>query len=124
MSWRRVARRFSIDQASRNQGGRLLEVASGQQERALDRAIFRAPLHRPRGPVRTRFGYYVFEVTRIRPARHGTLAEVALTIRDLLESQHKEHALDDFVTDFQQRWTAATLCRSGFITMDFANAKT
>src|SRR3712207_6271732 len=38
-SWKSVAKKFSIDQASKNQGGVLLAVAKGQQEPALDKAV-------------------------------------------------------------------------------------
>ena len=123
VSWRRVARRFSIDQASKNQGGRLPGVAKGQQEKRFDDAVFTAPKGKPRGPVRTMFGYYVFEVTRITPARRETLEEVTPTIRELLTSRHRNATLDDFIADFQQRWRAATVCRSGFITEYCGNAR-
>jgi foldase protein PrsA len=126
ISWRRVVRLLSIDRATRSNGGWLRRVARDTMRPAVDRALFRAPLHRPRGPVKSPFGsggYLVFEVARIRPARGATLPQAAPAIRKLLESQHRAAALDDFVTDFQQRWRSATVCRSGFITLDCGNAK-
>src|SRR5687767_5702059 len=41
-AWAKVAKRFSIDQASKSQGGKLPAVAKGQQEKALDDAVFSA----------------------------------------------------------------------------------
>ena len=42
-SFASVAKKYSIDQASKAQGGSLLGVAKGQQEKALDTAVFAAP---------------------------------------------------------------------------------
>ena len=41
-------------------------MAKGQQEKAFDDAIFNAEKGELDGPVKTQFGYYVFEVTRSR----------------------------------------------------------
>ena len=49
-SFAAVAKKFSIDQASKAQGGVLLAVAKGQQEKALDSAIFKAPKGKLVGP--------------------------------------------------------------------------
>ena len=67
-SFASVAKKYSIDQASKNQGGKLLAVAKGQQEKALDDAVFKAPKGKIQGPVKTQFGYYVFDVSKITPA--------------------------------------------------------
>ena len=66
-SFKSVAKKYSIDQASKAQGGKLPAVAKGQQEKALDTAIFAAEKGKLVGPVKTQFGYYVFDVTKITP---------------------------------------------------------
>ena len=66
-SFKSVAKEYSIDQASKAQGGKLPAVAKGQQEKALDTAIFKAKKGELTGPVKTQFGHYVFEVTRSPP---------------------------------------------------------
>ena len=60
-----VAKKYSIDEASKAQGGKLPDVAKGQQEKAFDEAIFKAKKGELEGPVKTQFGYYVFEVTKV-----------------------------------------------------------
>jgi foldase protein PrsA len=117
-----VAKKYSIDQASKNQGGTLLAVAKGQQEKALDAAVFKAPKSKLEGPVKTQFGYYVFEVSKITPASQQTLTQATATIKQLLQSQNQQKALDSFVKDFQKRWKDKTNCRSGFVTQDCKNA--
>src|SRR4051794_1685845 len=121
-SFKDVAKKYSIDQASKNQGGVLLAVAKGQQEKALDDAVFKAPKGKIQGPVKTQFGYYVFDVSKVTPASQQTLAQASPTIKQLLQSQNQQKSLDDFVKDFQKRWKDKTDCRSGFVTQDCKNA--
>ena len=45
-----VSKEFSIDEASKAQGGKLPSVAKGQQEKALDEAVFTAKKGPRRGP--------------------------------------------------------------------------
>ena len=68
-SWGAVAKRFSIDQASKDQGGTLLGIAKGTQEKSFDDAIFAAKKGELTGPVKTQFGYYVFEVQKVTKPR-------------------------------------------------------
>jgi foldase protein PrsA len=121
-SFKTVAKKYSIDQASKNQGGTLLAVAKGHQEKALDDAVFKAPKGKLEGPVKTQFGYYVFEVSKITPASQQTLTQATATIKQLLQSQNQQKALDSFVKDFQKRWKDKTNCRTGFVTQDCKNA--
>jgi foldase protein PrsA len=120
--FKKVAKKYSIDQASKNQGGKLLAVAKGQQEKALDDAVFKAPKGKLEGPVKTQFGYYVFQVSKVTAASQQTLTQATPTIKQLLQSQNQQKALDDFVKDFQKRWKDKTNCRNGFVTQDCKNA--
>jgi foldase protein PrsA len=115
-SWKAVARRYSIDSTSKRSGGKLPAVAKGTLDRKLDKAVFSAAEHRLVGPIRTQYGYYVFRVTRVRPARQPPLAEVKETIRQTLVSRAQQAALDAFVQDFTARWRAKTECAEGFRT--------
>jgi foldase protein PrsA len=117
-----VAKEFSIDQASKNQGGVLLAVAKGQQEKAFDEAIFAAPKGQLQGPVKTQFGYYVFEVTKVTKASQQSLEDATPTIKQLLASQNQQTALDKFVKDFRAEWKEKTNCQKEFVTQDCKNA--
>jgi foldase protein PrsA len=121
-SWKDVAKKYSIDQASKNQGGVLLAVAKGQQEKALDEAVFSAPKGKLQGPVKTQFGWYVFEVTKITPKSQQSVKEATPTIKQLLASQNQQKALDTFVKDFRDKWKDKTICRKGYVTQDCKNA--
>src|SRR5215212_4663184 len=117
-----VAKKYSIDEASKSQGGKLPAVAKGQQEKALDEAVFKAQKGKLSGPVKTQFGYYVFEVTKIAKATQQTLDQAKATIKQTLASQNQQKALDSFVKSFRKRWKAKTECQDGFRTQDCKNA--
>jgi foldase protein PrsA len=121
-SFKAVAKQFSIDQASKAQGGVLLAVAKGQQEKSLDTAVFSANKGVLTGPVKTQFGYYVFKVQKITKANQQTLAQARETIKQLLISQNQQQALDKFVKNFRKKWKDRTDCRSGYVTQDCKNA--
>src|SRR4051812_1214759 len=121
-SFASVAKKYSIHQTSKAQGGKLPAVGQGQQEEALDTAIFKAPKGKLVGPVKTQFGYYVFEVSNISKASQQTLNQAKGTIKQTLASQNQQKALDNFVKSFRKRWKAKTDCREGYRTQDCKNA--
>jgi foldase protein PrsA len=108
--WSAVTRRYSIDEASMQDGGRLPGQAKGTLERRLDRAVFRARTRRVVGPVRTQFGYYVFWVSRIHPAREHSRGWSRRYVRPVVLGQAQERALDRWVAEFQDRWRSRTIC--------------
>jgi len=121
-SWKSVAKKYSTDSASKAQGGKLPNVTKGQQEKGFDTAIFSAPKNKVQGPVKTQFGYYVFKVTKDTPAKQQTLAQVHDTIKNLLQSQNQQKALNDFVTSFQKDYKAKTNCAKGYVVDQCKNA--
>ena len=112
------AKKVSIDAASKAQGGVMLGVTKGQEEQALDAAIFGAPLHTLQGPVQTPFGFYVFRVQKITPGAQQTLAQESAAIKQQLVSTGQQTALTKFISSFQKKWTGMTDCRSGFVVQD------
>jgi foldase protein PrsA len=120
-AWAKVAKRFSIDQASKAKGGTLAGQAKGSLEKALDTAVFSAPKGKLEGPVKTQFGWYVFRVVKVHPGSTQPLASAQATIRQTLVSQNQQTALNRFVASFRNRWRAKTDCRKGYITSDCKN---
>jgi foldase protein PrsA len=121
-SFSSVAKKYSIDQATKVDGGELTGVPKGQQEKSLDAATFKAPLNKVTGPVKTQFGYYVFEVMKVKPSKQQPLASSKASIKQLLISQKQQTALDKFVKDFQKKWKDRTECQKGYETADCSNA--
>lgn len=121
-SFKDVAKRFSEDPASKDQGGVLLQQPKEQLEPALAEAAFAAERGELSGPVKTEFGFYVFRVQKITKASQQTLAQAKETIKQLLVSEKQQKALDEFVNDFRDKWKDKTNCRDEFVIQDCKNA--
>jgi foldase protein PrsA len=122
-SWETVAKKYSIDQASKAQGGKLPAQAKGTLEKALDQAVFSAKKDQIKGPVKTQFGWYVFDVEKVTKASQQSLEQAKETIRQTLASQNQQKALDKFVADFQKKWKERTDCQKGYVTQVCKGAK-
>jgi foldase protein PrsA len=120
-SFATVAKKYSIDQGTKDNGGLLAAVPKGQQEKALDDATFKADKGKIEGPVKTQFGYYVFEVAKITPGSQQTLDQSKASIKQLLVSQQQQNKLNAFVKTFQKKWKDRTDCRKGYATSDCKN---
>ena len=120
-SFASVAKKYSIDTSSKAQGGKLT-VSKGQQEQALDTAVFAAKPGAVVGPVKTQFGYYVFKVTKDTAGTQQTLDQARTSIKSLLTTQNQQKALQDFVKKFQKKWKGRTDCRKGYVVQTCNNA--
>src|SRR3954463_9116170 len=120
--WATVAKKYSIDEASKAQGGKLPGVAKGQQEKAFNDAIFGAKKGTITGPVKTQFGYYVFQVQKVTPASQQSLTQTKETIKNLLKSQNQQKALNNFVKEFRKDYKDKTKCAKPYVIPDCANA--
>jgi foldase protein PrsA len=121
-SWKKVVNQYSIDEASKAQAGLLPAVAKGQQDKALDDAVFDAKKGELEGPVKTQFGWYVFEVSKITPASQQSLEQSKDTIKNLLRSERQQKALDEFVKDFREDYREQTECADDYRIEECSNA--
>jgi foldase protein PrsA len=119
----KVVKELSTDPTTKQQGGRLLGVAKGQQEKSLDDAIFTAQKGQLVGPVKTQRGYYALRVGKITPPSKQGLDQSKEGIRQLLISQQQQQSLDAFTQGFRKKWRARTTCAKGFVIPDCSNGK-
>jgi len=119
--WPSVVREYSIDAASRSQDGRMLDVSEGDLEAALGAAIFEARKGSLTGPIKTPFGYYVFEVSKVQPPTQQSLQRAEPAVKQLLASERQQKALSGFVEEFQKKWRERTECRKEYATQDCKN---
>jgi len=121
-SFKKVVKKYSIDEASKSQNGLLPAVSKNQQEGAFDTAIFSAPKDKLQGPVKTQFGWYVFKVEKITKASQQSLEESKDTIRNLLRSKRQQSALNGFVKEFRKDYKDKTNCADDYRVVECKNA--
>ncbi len=120
-SWKAVTKKYSIDDTSKAAGGKLPAQAQGTLDQELDDAVFSAKKGELVGPIKTQYGYYVFTVSGITEASQQTLAEAKETVKQTLQAEQQQKALDTFVKGFTKRWRAKTECSEGYKTTDCNN---
>jgi foldase protein PrsA len=123
-SFASVAKSKSIEPTSKAVGGELPGVVKGEEQKALSEAVFSAKQGVLSGPVKTPFGYYVFEVKAIHAPSQQSLSQVKSTIKQQLVSQGQQGALSKFVKEFQKKWKSKTECRTGYVVQDCSQYKT
>jgi foldase protein PrsA len=117
-SFASVAKKVSIDPTSKVNGGLLTEVVKGQQEKALDEALFSAKPNVLSGPLKTAFGYYVYRIKSATPGNQQSLSQAEAAIKSQLTATQSQTALSSFVKEFRKKWLAKTECRSGYVVKD------
>jgi foldase protein PrsA len=117
-SFASVARKDSLASPIPASGDLLKNVVKGEEEKALDTAIFSAKPRTLGGPVKTPFGYYVYEVVRITAGTQESLSKVQAAIKQQLISTGEQSALSKFTKDFKKKWMEKTECRVGYIVED------
>jgi foldase protein PrsA len=117
-SFASVAKSSSIDPVSKAAGGSLPGVVKGQEEKALDEAVFKAQLNVLGGPIKTPFGYYIYEVKKTIPGSQQQLSQVQSTIQQQITSEKQQKTLSEFIKNFRKKWEARTSCRAGYEVKD------
>jgi foldase protein PrsA len=109
-----VAKKYSTDEGSKGQGGKLT-VTKGNQEPAFDDAVFAGKKGDLLGPIKTQFGYYVVKIDKITKSSQQTLQQATPTIKQVLQQQTQQKVVADFSNDYRKKWTKVTDCRKGYV---------
>jgi foldase protein PrsA len=117
-SFSEVAKKDSIDPTSKANGGNITGTVKGAQEKSLDAAVFGAKVNQLGGPVKTPFGYYIYNVKSITPGNQQPYSKVAPTIKQTLSAQQQQQALSKFIKEFKKKWLGRTDCRAGYVVAD------
>jgi parvulin-like peptidyl-prolyl isomerase len=117
-NWSTVAKRYSVDVASKDNGGLLKNVTKGTEDAALNKLAFSSPVDKLEGPVHGTFGYYVVEVIKITPANEPTLAKSTTLIKQLLTSQYQTAAVSAVTDAAKKNWMSQTICAQYYMIAD------
>lgn len=115
-NFKKVAKEFSTDPLSKDQGGlreNLVEGSTG--DAALDEAVFSAPLNQLVGPVETAEGFALVFVTKETPGMTQELKAIQQQLQEQLSSQRQQEVLAAFIEDYRAKWTSKTICATGYI---------
>ena len=103
-----LAKRFSTDPGSKDQGGRLT-VARGQTVPAFDRTAFALRVGAISRPVKTPYGFHIIEaLSPIKPAKVTPLKDVRAQIRQQLLQTKKNKAMTTWVEDTRKELDSDT----------------
>jgi foldase protein PrsA len=120
-SYATVAKQYSTDPTTKDNGGVALGVEPNEETAAFSTAIFNAPIGVLQGPVKTAFGYYVFTVTKSSPEIKDKLKEVSPAIKQQIISTRSEKAVTDLQANTLHTWQARTTCAPGYKIATYCN---
>ncbi|MGI9020529.1 MAG: peptidyl-prolyl cis-trans isomerase, partial [Solirubrobacterales bacterium] len=121
--WEKVAEELSTDEATKSQGGLRRAVAQGQNEPALDEAIFSADAGEVVGPITGESGTYAIQVEEVSEAATTPLDDVREQIVQTLQQGLSSEAITSFRDAFIAKWTARTFCDEDVVVDLCANAE-
>lgn len=113
-SWSDVAKEYSQDSVSKENGGKFPGVTKGQFPEELDKEVFSAKKGEVIGPIKTQYGYYLFEVTKTTEGKQQSFNDAADQIRQTLQQTRTQEAQTKFQTEFTERWRKKTKCAEVF----------
>jgi foldase protein PrsA len=122
-SWKEVAKQYSTDPSSKDNGGLRQGLTEGLVEEPLNGDVFNADIGKIEGPVKTQLGYYIYEVEKISPASTQPLSQVQAQIRSQLEQQAQQNAFSQFVSNYGGKWQSRTFCAAGYVVNRCENYK-
>jgi foldase protein PrsA len=119
-TWKDVTKELSTEEETADLGGLRPGVQEGQNDPALDEAIFSATEGEVVGPLEVEgTGFYVFEVEAINEAQTQPLDEATIDqIRQQLVTQEQQQAVTDFQDEFVAKWRARTVCSEDLLADD------
>ncbi|HWM54614.1 MAG TPA: peptidyl-prolyl cis-trans isomerase [Solirubrobacterales bacterium] len=119
-SWKKVAKEFSTESATKGKGGLRTSLVEGTLP-DLDSAIFSAPPATVEGPVKSAQGWTIFEVDKVNPEKVQSLKEVESQINAQLGEQVQQQASARLIRNYGSKWTSRTFCADDFLIERCAN---
>jgi parvulin-like peptidyl-prolyl isomerase len=109
--WKRVAAKYSTDDATKGEGGLRSGVVEGQGDPAVEEEIFSAAEGELVGPFETETGFHLIQVEAITPEEVAPLdEETSQQIEAQLGQGIQAQVAERFRTSFISKWRARTVC--------------
>lgn len=121
--WKEVAKKYSEDPATKENGGLQQGVTEGTLEEPLNEAVFNAPEGQVEGPIDAQRGFTVFEVTNSNPEQVQELEAVEAQIQSTIAQQAEQEFFAALAGTFTNRWKARTFCDPDYLIERCANFK-
>jgi foldase protein PrsA len=119
--WKKAAAKYSIDPTSKKKGGLQEGISEEFVEGQLKTVIFDSATGELQGPVKFQDNYILIEVVKLNPEKVQTLAEAKAQIESTLGQETQQEYFAEFATGYRERWTARTVCASGYEVTQCAN---
>ena len=121
--WKTVVKQYSIDEASKAQGGKLRRRRQGPAgQGARRRRVRRRARASSRARSRPSSAGTCSRSRRSRPPRSSRSSRPRDTIKNLLRSQRQQKALDAFIKDFREEYKDETNCSDDYRVAECKNA--
>lgn len=120
-SWKKVAKKYSSDPATKGNGGLQSAISEGGVSEPLNAAVFAAGQGELEGPIDDSRGLLVFEVETITPESVQGLDAVKSQISTQLTEQAQQQHFAAFVRNYNSLWTSRTFCAEDFLIARCAN---
>ena len=114
-SWKKVAARYSTEDATKDIGGLIEGVTMGQSEPVLEEQLFAADRGRARRPVQGANGLLPDPGREDHPRQTTPIAEVSEQIQQQLVQGKEQETVQRFQQDFAEKWKSRTFCADGYV---------
>jgi foldase protein PrsA len=113
-SFPELAREFSQDTSTKAKGGKL-PITKGSTEPPFEKAAFGLGKNEISKPVKTQFGWHVIQaVSPVKPEKVTPLDAVRDSIKQQLEQQKKNEAMQQWVRDLEKKYKDEIVYAAGF----------
>lgn len=111
-NWTKVAKQYSTDPGSKDNGGSLGNFPKGRMVPPFEKVAFSIAVGTVSAPVKTQFGWHVIEVVKKIKGSTQTLAQAKAVIEQQLKYQDEAKAWEDWLTTAKK--DAAIVYLTGF----------
>jgi len=97
-----VAKQYSMDPGSKDNGGELGTFPRGRMVPTFDAYVFSGPVGKISAPIKSPLGYHIIQIESRTPATKATLANSTPKITQMLKQQQESPLIQQFLQQQQQ----------------------